>query len=161
PHADNDPDDSELLRLIKGRVVHDRRCLHLPTPAKETDLYVSLLRGGHGLGDVLERAPESVRDDVREGHLLKRFAETVYGVALTDDGEVDSAGTDDLREAHRRRRAERAIPVADWLKKTREDVLAKNFIEPVKEMYRSSMDLSEPWAAEFRTFWDLPADFEF
>jgi hypothetical protein len=28
-------------------------------------------------------------------------------------------------------------------------------------MYAESMRLSERWAAEFREFWDLPADFDF
>jgi N-methylhydantoinase B/acetone carboxylase alpha subunit len=161
PHADNDPEDSELLRLISGRVVHDRRCLHLPTPAKETDLYVSLLRGGHGLGDPLERDPLAVRDDVLEGHLLPRFAETVYGVVINDEGDVDSAATESRQEELRRQRAERAIPVSEWLAKTRERIVAKDFIEPVREMYKSSMTLSEPWAKEFRAFWELPADFAF
>jgi N-methylhydantoinase B len=52
PHADNDPEDSEILRLLEGRVIRDNRCTHLATPVGQYDVYVSLLRGGHGLGDV-------------------------------------------------------------------------------------------------------------
>jgi hypothetical protein len=40
-------------------------------------------------------------------------------------------------------------------------VLAKDFIYPVTDMYRDSMELSERWAGEFREFWDLPEDFGF
>ena len=34
------------------------------------------------------------------------------------------------------------------------------FIKPVRDMYRSSMAISESWTKEFREFWDLPDDFE-
>jgi N-methylhydantoinase B/acetone carboxylase alpha subunit len=164
PHADNDPEASELLELLNGRVVRDRRCVHLPTPAGEYDVYVSLLRGGHGLGDVLDREPDSVADDVAEGHLLDRFAERVYGVVLESNGSrptVDAKATEAARKKLRERRGERAVPASEWMKATRERVLAQDFIEPVQEMYRSSMELSESWASEFREFWDLPEDFNF
>ena len=156
PHSDADPEDSELLRLLNGRVVKDNRCVHLPTPAREYDVYVSLLRGGHGLGDVLERQAEDVEADVAEGHLLPRYAERIYGVVPGDE-----AGTEAAREALRRRRAERAVPVSEWLDRTRERVLAKDLIYPVRDMYRESMALSPRWAGEFRSFWQLPDDFSF
>jgi len=156
PHSDSDPEDSELLRLLGGRVVRDKRCVHLPTPAGEYDVYVSLLRGGHGLGDVLERKPAAVEADVEEGHLLPRYAERIYGVVPGDP-----AATQQRRAEIRLRRGERAVPVAQWREQTRNRVLAKDFLYPVKDMYRESMALSERWAGEFRAFWDLPDDFTF
>jgi N-methylhydantoinase B len=156
PHSDADPEDSELLRLLGGRVVRDKRCVHLPTPARQYDVYVSLLRGGHGLGDVLERKPAAVEADVQEGHLLPRYAERIYGVVPGDP-----AATEQRRAEIRRHRAERAVPVAQWREQTRERVLARDFIYPVTDMYRESMALSERWASEFRGFWDLPEDFTF
>jgi N-methylhydantoinase B/oxoprolinase/acetone carboxylase alpha subunit len=156
PHSDSDPEDSELLRLLSGRVVKDNRCVHLPTPAGEYDVYVSLLRGGHGLGDVLERDPAAVEADVEEGHLLPRYAERIYGVVPGDP-----AGTGQQRAEIRHQRAERAVPVSQWRAQTRERVLAKDFIYPVKDMYGESMSLMQRWADEFRAFWDLPDDFSF
>jgi acetone carboxylase gamma subunit len=64
------------------------------------------------------------------------------------------------RDAHRRRRLERARPVREWWAEERERVLAQDAIEPVKVMYAECMRLSRRWAAEYRGFWDLPEDFE-
>ena len=164
PHADRDPEDSELLRLVDGRVVMDNRCVHLPTPVGEYDIYVSLLRGGHGCGDALERDPGAVAADLNEGHLLPRFAERVYGVVtrVGEDGvEADESATARRREELRAQRGARAVPVSEWMERTRRRVVAKDFIYPVTDMYRQSMELSEKWAREFREFWDLPEDFAF
>ena len=105
------------------------------------------MKGGAGLGDPLLRARRGVRRDVEEGHLLPRFAESVYGVSD--------------REAFRRRRLERAMPVREWVAAERERILAQELAEPVKAMYAESMRLSPRWAAEYRGFWDLPEDFEY
>jgi acetone carboxylase, alpha subunit len=101
---------------------------------------------------------------VNEGHLLPRFTERVYGVVTHDGPEgvmADGEATSRRREELRRQRAERAIPVSEWLAKTRERVMAKDFVYPVTDMYRESMDISDKWAAEFQDFWDLPEDFGF
>ena len=83
---------------------------------------------------------------MEEGHLLPRFAESVYG--LSD------------RDAYRRRRLERARPVREWWQEQRERVLAQDAIEPVRIMCAECMRLSPRWAAEYRGFWDLPESFE-
>jgi hypothetical protein len=88
----------------------------------------------------------------------------VYGVVTSEDGDgvvADADATARRRDELRKQRAERAIPVSEWMEKTRERVLAKDFIYPVTDMYTESMELSEKWAGEFREFWDLPEDFSF
>jgi N-methylhydantoinase B len=60
--------------------------------------------GGGGYGDPLEREPERVEKDVREGIVGRERAETVYGVVLDRDGGVREAET---RAARDRLRAER------------------------------------------------------
>lgn len=57
--------------------------------------------GGGGYGNPLERSLSRVAHDVREGWVSRAAAETVYGVVMADDGQVDDAAT-------RRRRAELA-----------------------------------------------------
>ncbi|WP_417562866.1 hydantoinase B/oxoprolinase family protein [Microbacterium sp.] len=52
--------------------------------------------GGGGWGDPLERAPELVALEVARG-LVSSEGAALYGVVLTDDGEVDAAATDALR----------------------------------------------------------------
>ena len=58
-------------------------------------------------------------------------------------------------------RAARAVPVREWMKGERQRVLDGDFIEPVKRMYAESLRLSDTWAKEFRSFWDLPDDFDY
>ncbi len=49
--------------------------------------------GGGGHGDPLEREPRTVADDVRDEKVSRQAAETVYGVILTDDLEIDVTAT--------------------------------------------------------------------
>ena len=70
----------------------------------------------------------------------------------------DAKGRDVLREHD--------VPVREWMAGQRERILAHangggDFGVHVQRMYAESMRLSERWAAEFREFWDLPADFDF
>jgi len=48
---------------------------------------------GGGWGDPEERDPEAVREDVLDDFVSRERAESVYGVVLTDDLEVDEAAT--------------------------------------------------------------------
>ena len=54
--------------------------------------------GGGGYGDPLERDPERVALDVREGYVSAEAARLVYGVLVGADGRVDVAATQELRE---------------------------------------------------------------
>ena len=53
--------------------------------------------GGGGYGDPFERDPEAVRRDVRDEYVSREAAREEYGVAITEDGEVDEAATETLR----------------------------------------------------------------
>ena len=77
-----------------------------PTPGKVTghpvrrdDVVVMESAGGGGYGDPLERDPEAVRADVREGFVSAERAREGYGVVLDVAGEVDRAATVTAREA--------------------------------------------------------------
>jgi N-methylhydantoinase B len=146
PIADGPFDEPELLAIEGDRDLRlDNWTLLEPFAAG--DLYLSVMKGAAGLGDALERPVDAVERDVAEGHLLPRFAESVY--AVSD------------RDAARARRLARARPAREWWAEQRERVLAGEIIDPVKVSYAESMKLSPRWAAEFRGFWDLPEDFEF
>ena len=58
--------------------------------------------GGGGWGDALDREPERVAHDVREGLISVERAAAVYGVVVTTDGQPDLAATTARREALRR-----------------------------------------------------------
>lgn len=147
PVADGDFESPALMEIQGSSREYCNDGMTMLEPFANGDLYLSVMKGGAGLGDPLLRPVEDVRRDIAEGHMLPRFAESVYGVSD--------------REAFRRRRLERAAPVREWVAAERERVLAQDLVAPVKRMYAESMRLSPRWAAEFRGFWDLPEDFEF
>ncbi|MGE3773874.1 MAG: hydantoinase B/oxoprolinase family protein, partial [Gammaproteobacteria bacterium] len=67
---------------------------------REGEAWISLSTGGGGYGNPLRRAPEKVRDDVRDGFVSLTAARTEYGVVL--DAEtltIDDAATAALRRS--------------------------------------------------------------
>src|SRR5262249_6631869 len=69
-------------------------------PLREGDVFRLDTPGGGGFGDPLERAPETVLADVREGYVSREAAERDYGVVVLEtEGvlTVDGAAT-----AHKR-----------------------------------------------------------
>jgi N-methylhydantoinase B/acetone carboxylase alpha subunit len=139
--------DDPALFEYSGDREYRQSSYTLIAPIGVGDLYLSIVKGGGGLGDPLERPEEQVKNDIEEGFMLPRFAESVYGV-----GDRDS-----VRDARR----ERGVPTREWLTGERERVRAGQFIEPIVRMYAESMRLSARWAAEFRGFWDLDEDFDY
>jgi len=80
------PDEEQLellkvngIRVCEGTVIH------------------SLTGGGGGYGKALERAPEAVREDVIDRYVSLDYARSAYGVVLTDDLEILSDDTRNLR----------------------------------------------------------------
>lgn len=166
PVRDGDPEDSQISAQCKAeRDVFDMKAIQGPTAFSEHDLYLSMNRGGPGLGDPLDRAPDSVAADVNGGHVLERFASSLYGVVLVKDEHdrkvVDLAATEKLRANMRKKRLERSQDASAYFAAERKRVEEKKFIKPVREMYRSSMELSPEWAAKFRSFWKLSEDWTF
>jgi N-methylhydantoinase B len=77
--------------------------LPFPTPGKvgghpmvENEVIVLQSAGGGGYGDPLERDPDIVLDDVREGYVCAEQAAQAYGVVIENDA-VDGARTATLR----------------------------------------------------------------
>lgn len=162
PVSDRDPEHSELEANVQGDHLKDKYCYHLPDMHKEYDIYVSHINGGHGVGDVLERDPAMVVQDLNDDLLLERFANAAYGVIAHkgDDGKwhLDAHATAKRRAEIRETRLDRSVPVEEWLKQQKPRVMKGEYFEPVRNMYMSSMELSKPWADKYRKFWGLPAD---
>jgi N-methylhydantoinase B len=77
----------------------------IPLAAGETFRFANA--SGSGLGDALEREPERVLADVREGYVTEATARAVYGVVIGPHG-VDQAATTAARESLRAGRHARA-----------------------------------------------------
>lgn len=74
----------------------------------ETDRLTLRLPGGGGYHSPLKRDPEAVRKDVLEGFVSAEKAESVYGVVLTGDSDVDTAATAALRKRAATRKTRKA-----------------------------------------------------
>jgi acetophenone carboxylase len=87
----------------------------------EGDLMMFGMGGGGGYGDVIEREPARVVQDLKDELITREVAERVYGVALTSSGDVDEAGTGKKRAAMLKERRAKAKTfdafVAGWSKR--------------------------------------------
>jgi N-methylhydantoinase B/oxoprolinase/acetone carboxylase alpha subunit len=78
---------------------------NLPLDAGDTVRIETAIGGG--FGDPLEREPELVAEDVRDGYLTAEEAQSAYGVVLDDELSPDAERTRAVREALSRGRNER------------------------------------------------------
>ncbi|MDQ0340541.1 acetone carboxylase alpha subunit [Caldalkalibacillus uzonensis] len=161
--GDPDPDNPQYETVMNAKeVVRDKQSITTETIFENYDLYLNYLRGGPGFGDPLERKPHMIEADLNEGHLLPRFAESVYGAVVYQDEtgtyKVDVEKTAQRRQEKRRERLKRGVPVKEWMKQEREKIINKEASVQVQHMYASSFGLSEKFFNEFKSFWSLPAD---
>ena len=86
--------------------------------AKPGELYMITQGTGGGYGDVLERDPQMVATDYRNGLISRRVVEKIYHVVIDEATKaVDVAGTEKARKAERTARKKRGKPYADFVKK--------------------------------------------
>lgn len=65
---------------------------------RQGDAYLMQSGGGGGFGSPLERDPEQVAHDVREGYVSSEAAHQDYGVVVSADGALDREATEALRK---------------------------------------------------------------
>jgi N-methylhydantoinase B len=84
----------------------------LPSKASFTlypgDIFAAAPHGGGGYGDPLDRDPNLVRQDVRNGYVSRECAQSIYGVVLEGPSfTVNADATDSVKAAIRGTRAEK------------------------------------------------------
>ncbi len=138
---------------------------HMPAPmqVRDHDILIAALGSPGGFGDPLERDLDALRTDLDDGLADEQIAETIHGARVdfdpsTREWSVDAEGSEARRAARRRERLEKAVPVEEWWRRTRARLLERDLDDKLTEMYANSMQMSEPFAAEFKTFWALPDD---
>ena len=78
------------------------KALRLDDKVKAEDALYVAWNGGGGYGDPLEREPEAVLADCREGVVSRRVAADVYGVVADEAmAAVETAATGERRQALR------------------------------------------------------------
>lgn len=135
-------------------------------PFGNDDLFLMNYIGGSGYGDPIEREPWRVLEDVVEGICTLERADTLYGVVVEANDELDEgyelnqAATDERRAEIRRARLARGRPVSEWMDKTKQQILDDELHSDISRMYDEMMTTSAQWRQDFIEFWGLPADFE-
>lgn len=86
------------------------------------DIFVARAPGGGGYGDVLERDPNLVMQDIRDNAISHWVAKNIYWVVFDPEAlEVDWRRTEELRQAEREDRKRRGKPFdafeKEWLRK--------------------------------------------
>lgn len=83
--------------------------------AQRGEMYIMSQGTGGGYGDVLEREPESVMADIRNGIVSPEVAEAVYAVMIDPvTRALDLAGTEARRAEVRRQRLQNGRPFAEF-----------------------------------------------
>lgn len=152
--------------LASGAIIkRDQQCVTTEAVFEEYDLYLNYIRGGPGFGDPLDRDPRLIEDDINNFRVSPQHAKQLYGVVMSqsDDGSwhVEAGeATAERRAQVKQERLARAEPTRAWMQRERQRVVDKDATFQVKQMFASSFGLSEKFLREFKTFWDLPDDWQ-
>ncbi|OPY75684.1 MAG: Acetophenone carboxylase delta subunit [Syntrophorhabdus sp. PtaU1.Bin058] len=124
---------SNMLELYTNKPLEGQRNMTQITtpvgPMMEGDAVFIAAGGGAGYGDVLERDPALVVEDLRLSLITQWQAKNVYRVVYDEKTlRVDEEATKELREAEKRERLTRGVPYEDfekeWLgKRPSQDIL--------------------------------------
>ena len=148
---------------IKAREIYYYKT-HDTTPALKTfDMFGIVHKGGAGYGDPLDRDPSLILRDLEMGLVDAEYAERIHGVVLRqEDGrwKVDSEATAEKREAARRERIAKAMPVEEFIELERKKILDKDLPEHILRCYRDCFKTSQRFKEDFYNFWGLGEDFE-
>ena len=104
---------------IKG-TYEVREPMKYAEPVPQGEIWIGRLGGGGGYGDPLERDPDAVAADHRQGLISDPVLSQVYAVVLDGDV-VDRAATDEARQAARQARLERGRPYHEFVASWRRD----------------------------------------
>ena len=163
PSGEGDEEEPAFVREVEAdwEFAHGQ---NYPARSLEPYSIFSVVSGdGGGYGDPLERDPRGVIRDLDNGITTERTVREVYGVVVEASPEghtFDEASTAELRAEKRRQRLERGVPAAEYKHRMKERLLAGDIPEPARALYADVLGVSAKFAAEFRTFWGLPDDYE-
>jgi acetophenone carboxylase len=115
------------------------------------DLFLSGVGGGGGYGDVLEREPEAVMEDLRTNVISHSVARDVYRVVYDEASLlVDEAATQQERDRARAERKQRGKPFAAFMAEWQQ-------LRPAADKLKYYGDWPEPRVPGYRQpFWGLP-----
>jgi N-methylhydantoinase B/oxoprolinase/acetone carboxylase alpha subunit len=105
----------EVNQVLQGRFIPGSPCLPVH-PAREGDILLHTAQGGAGLGDPIERDPELIITDIKNGQATIEISERAYCVAIKRDTlEIDYEKTRKMREEKIKERLSKGIKAKDFL----------------------------------------------
>lgn len=167
-HGMGYPGKGDIEENIKGKfALETSRGVSMKDVAKHGDWF-QLNYGSQagGFGDPIKRDIHLTKKDLDNGLVTIDSCrkipciEASYDVSK-EEWVIDERKTEELRKQKIQERLKKGIPVKEWYKKRREDLVNKNMPELIKDMYNGSLTKGKRWPDEFRAFWGLPADFTF
>lgn len=117
---------------------------NFPTePFKEGDILISSNTGGSGLGDPIERDPETIVEDIKEHKATVEVSNHVYCVAIDPETlEIDHEKTQRLRKVKRETRLKEGIPAGKYIKDLIERRNSRKLPAPAMEHHDEMLDFS-------------------
>ena len=114
------------------------------------DLFVHGVGGGGGYGDVLEREPDDVMEDLKQNVISSDVARNVYRVVFDSETlTVDGPATEDDRDMARQERLKRGKPFAEFMEDWQK-------LRPSDDKLRYYGDWPEPNSPGYsKPFWGL------
>lgn len=160
PHSEgDDPDNPDWKKLLKATFIKAEGQT-VARPFKRHDLWHQLTNSGGGYGDPIERDPKLIERDLSNGLTHPFTVERVYCAEMDPETlKIDYEKTEIKRENKRKERLKKGIPVKEYIKKKREDVLSGAIPSMSKKSINECLERSEKFRKEFREFWSLPEDF--
>jgi acetone carboxylase alpha subunit len=167
-HGITFPEKDEMKENVTGKLlVETSTSRHFKGVARAGDL-MQFAYGGNagGFGDPIKRKPALAKEDLDSGLLTPERCRRIYGIEASYDEKseewvIDEPQTAELREKRRKERLTRGIPVSEWWRQRRQDIIEGKMPDLLKKAYNGSLEKGQTWPGEFRSFWSLPQDFTF
>lgn len=148
--ANGDKDiPADAIELVTERTIQGEYAvgenIRAAAPYATNDIFVGASHGGGGYGDVLERDPEAIIEDLRNKLITDQVVSNLYGVVYDPDSlSVDLQATEQARSDEREARKKRGKPFeefeAEWLQKSPpEEALTDYGRWPTAEMVQPVM----------------------
>jgi N-methylhydantoinase B len=115
--------------------------------AKEGDILLHTAQGGAGLGDPIERDPELIMADIRNGQATVEISERAYSVAIRREVlEVDGEKTSRLRREKVEERLSRGVPGREFLR----DLVGRRERRELPRVVLEYLDETAEFCPQFR-----------
>jgi N-methylhydantoinase B len=123
----------DISKNLKGDITYHGANLGA-IPCKPGDVIIQSASGGAGLGDPIERDPERVLEDFRNGLVTLETCHRVYCVSLdTQNMKINSSETEAMRQNKIKDRLKQGIPGDTFLKTLVARREKREFSQPVLE----------------------------